>query len=283
MIHAGSVLITGANRGIGLGLVREYLSNDWLVHACCRTPSESVDLRSLVETHPSRLRIRQVDVTDPGQIERLSQDLCGIPLDLLINNAAVYGQRGATLFNVDVEVWRTVHATNVVGPALMTRALLLNQGSSPRLSTQYPRSWAHEPFASTLLIPPATWLYGFERGGVDGSPTPRPGRVQVEAIRETCDRDRLVIPDAGTSFSIRRVQTPSRYLVATTVVRAAPLSSFHQPVREVRARTQIGARHVDRAGAGVEVTVTVPVAGVGPLRAPYGRRRPRRPRRTSTC
>lgn len=126
MIHAGSALVTGANRGIGLGLVREYLSNHWLVHACCRTPSESVDLRSLVETYPSQLWIHQVDVTDPGQIERLNQDLCGIPLDLLINNAAVYGQRGATLFNVDVEVWRTVHATNVVGPALMTRALLAN-------------------------------------------------------------------------------------------------------------------------------------------------------------
>lgn len=124
MTRLGHVLITGANRGIGLGLAELYLAEGWMVRACCRNPKMAASLAQLAESLPGRLVLDELDVTSEASIGALEERVGSQPLDLLINNAATYGPRGTTLWTVDPVDWALVHTTNVIGPTLLARALL---------------------------------------------------------------------------------------------------------------------------------------------------------------
>ena len=65
-----SVLITGANRGLGLEFVRQYLADGWQVYAACRDPDSASELRRLAEDSGETLRILAMDVTDPAWGQR---------------------------------------------------------------------------------------------------------------------------------------------------------------------------------------------------------------------
>src|SRR3954451_22773808 len=87
------ILITGANRGIGLELVREYLAQgDLLIFATCRHPESANELRALTGEHPDQLKILALDVTDRAAIdsavEQITAQVDG--LDVLYNNAGIY-------------------------------------------------------------------------------------------------------------------------------------------------------------------------------------------------
>ena len=86
-----TALITGANRGLGREFARQYEADGWRVVATCRDPSK-YDLEG--EVYP-------LDVTDPASIAALQGELNGEGIDLLINNAGIYGPRGATLGAID--------------------------------------------------------------------------------------------------------------------------------------------------------------------------------------
>ncbi|HLK96848.1 MAG TPA: SDR family NAD(P)-dependent oxidoreductase, partial [Hymenobacter sp.] len=63
------VLITGANRGLGLDLTRQSLERGDTVFAACRRPDAATDLRELAAQHPGRLTLVQLDVTDEASIQ----------------------------------------------------------------------------------------------------------------------------------------------------------------------------------------------------------------------
>jgi NAD(P)-dependent dehydrogenase (short-subunit alcohol dehydrogenase family) len=88
-----SVLITGANRGIGLGLARQYAADGWRVFATCRNLAACEALANLAKEH-GELSIHELDVTDHAAIEALAESLTGTPIDVLINNAGVLGGKG---------------------------------------------------------------------------------------------------------------------------------------------------------------------------------------------
>lgn len=113
-----TVLITGASRGIGLGLLRHYAAAGWQVLACCREP-EAVDAPDGVE------RIA-LDVADDARIAALADGLAGRPIDLLINNAGIYGPRDAVVGNVKSADWLEVLRINTIAPMMVTQALLPN-------------------------------------------------------------------------------------------------------------------------------------------------------------
>lgn len=127
-----TVLITGANRGIGLELCRQYLGADWSVIATCRHPEAAAELQALAGGSAS-LDIVQLDVTDHAAIDALALDLAGTPLDVLINNAGIIGpvpvaehidrQHFGTL---DFALWEQVLRTNTFGPVKLAEALLPN-------------------------------------------------------------------------------------------------------------------------------------------------------------
>ncbi|MCH8035940.1 MAG: SDR family oxidoreductase [Proteobacteria bacterium] len=113
-----TVLITGANRGIGLALARGYAAEGWRVHACCRHPDKARDLKTLKEGSGDRVAIHRLDVTDGLKVANLSRELAGEAIDVLINNAGVGGPRGG-FGETDFDRWQPVFAVNTFAPLRM--------------------------------------------------------------------------------------------------------------------------------------------------------------------
>lgn len=87
-----TVLITGANRGIGLALAKIYAGRGDRVHACCRKPGAADALKTLAKDHD--VQIHELDVTDHAQVDGLAEELSGEAIDRLINNAGIIGGTG---------------------------------------------------------------------------------------------------------------------------------------------------------------------------------------------
>lgn len=85
------ILITGANRGIGLEFTRQYLARGERVVAACRRPGKATELTQLAGAHPGHLHVLAVDLADPKTVAELARELGMIwdSLDLLVNNAGV--------------------------------------------------------------------------------------------------------------------------------------------------------------------------------------------------
>jgi len=122
------VLITGANRGIGLELARQYVADGWDVIACCRNPKDAEDLQSLAG---SSLRLCPLDVTDHQAITALADELRDEPIDVLINNAGIIGPVPVAenielqhFGTIDYSVWERVIRINTFGPVKMAEAFL---------------------------------------------------------------------------------------------------------------------------------------------------------------
>ena len=113
------MLITGANRGIGLELARQFAAAGWQVIGTARRPDAAQELE---ETGAD---IIQLDVTDQQSVARLSNDLDGRPIDVLINNAGIQRLMW-TIEEVDFEQFDQLLAVNTVGPVRVTQALLPN-------------------------------------------------------------------------------------------------------------------------------------------------------------
>ncbi|NDJ53624.1 MAG: SDR family oxidoreductase [Chloroflexi bacterium] len=130
------VMITGANRGIGLEFVRQLLERGDTVFATARQPDEASALGHLADLYPDHLTIAALDVTDPSSIEEAYQEIGTQTerLDLLINNAGmlVRGERFGILEHDTL--LNTLH-TNAVGPMLVAQRFydLLKHGAQPRL------------------------------------------------------------------------------------------------------------------------------------------------------
>jgi NAD(P)-dependent dehydrogenase (short-subunit alcohol dehydrogenase family) len=115
----GTVLITGANRGIGLELARQYSADGWQVIGTARRPDAADDLGDLDVT------VMQLDVTDQASVEQLAEDLDGQSIDVLINNAGILSMV-RSISEIDFEEFDRVMAVNTVGPIRVTQALLPN-------------------------------------------------------------------------------------------------------------------------------------------------------------
>lgn len=116
------VLITGANRGLGLEFVRQYSADGWDVLACCRNPSSARDLSSLAESSSGRVKVLQFDVCSAADRERIAAAVESI--DLLINNAGVFGENDTIGELANTAVFEQVYVANAVAPLLVTQSLL---------------------------------------------------------------------------------------------------------------------------------------------------------------
>eukprot|EP00873_Tetraselmis_striata_P044262 jgi/Tetstr1/464526/TSEL_009283.t1 len=119
MMSRMTVLVTGANRGIGLEFVRQYLERGSSVIATCRKPSEAEALAKLLESGEGRLRIEELDVASGKSISALCDSLgedCAI--DVLLLNAGIKGDSSGT-----ADDFLQVYKTNAVAPLLLCRSL----------------------------------------------------------------------------------------------------------------------------------------------------------------
>ncbi len=119
----GHIVITGANRGIGLEFCRQYLAEHNRVTAVVRTSDISPGLKALKEAYTAQLDILFADVSDQKQVANLRKQLKGETINLLINNAGIYGKR-VGLGELDNELWLKVMAVNAIAPLMVTQTLV---------------------------------------------------------------------------------------------------------------------------------------------------------------
>lgn len=127
-----TVLITGANRGIGLEFTRQFARGGARVIACCREPTGASALNTFMRESKGKVTVHRLDVTNRVQREHLKSELGDMPIDLLINNAGVYGQGGATFGNIDEQRWLETLAINTIAPIKLSEVLLENVAHSQR-------------------------------------------------------------------------------------------------------------------------------------------------------
>jgi len=114
-----TVMITGANRGLGLEFASQYAAEGWQVIATCRDPSGATALQKLGD----KVEIHGLDVTDFAAIKRLGAALQTRAIDVLINNAGVIGSE-RNIGQLDGERWLATLRVNTVAPLLVAQALL---------------------------------------------------------------------------------------------------------------------------------------------------------------
>ncbi len=123
---AGTVLITGANRGIGLALAKEFSAAGYSVIGTARKPDEAIALAKL----PAR--VLKLDVTQPASVAKLASELSDEPIDILINNAGILRQEAPEFADVDIEAMVLQYQVNTLGPLRVAQALMPNVQASER-------------------------------------------------------------------------------------------------------------------------------------------------------
>ena len=132
------ILVTGANRGLGLEFVRQYLARGERVFATLRKPGQAHELTRLALAHPGHLKILPLDLSKPASIVELERELHLVTdaLDIAVNNAGmlVSGERWGT---IEPKSLLDSFATNAAGPLLLTQALtpLLEAGIDAKVAS----------------------------------------------------------------------------------------------------------------------------------------------------
>ena len=217
-----TVFITGANRGIGLEFSRQYGTEGWTVIATCRNPFTPGELATI----RGDIRVHGLDVTAHEQVEHLAQELSDIPIDILINNAGIFGPREMSATNMDYRKWELVLKTNTLAPlkiatafaknikmsdqrklitiSSMMGSLTQNKGggdyiyrSSKAAVNQVMRSFAGSPEGRNIIV--ANFHPGWVRtdmGGDDASMSPA---TSVKGLRKSIGD--LTINETGKFFN----------------------------------------------------------------------------------
>lgn len=137
-VLADTVLITGANQGIGLEFAKQYAARGWTVIATHRRPTTPEDLATLAAKYP-KVRVERMDVTDAAQIEALGAKLKGVPIDILLSNAGlvrtdpiekVGGNTNQMFGTLDYKLLDDFIHTNVAGPLKISETFIANVKAS---------------------------------------------------------------------------------------------------------------------------------------------------------
>jgi NAD(P)-dependent dehydrogenase (short-subunit alcohol dehydrogenase family) len=121
-----TILITGANRGIGFEFVRQYERDGTRVLACARLPGEAKELLDLAAASKGKVTVHPLDVAADASVAELASEIGAEPIDILINNAGVYGGTRQRLGDIDYDGWLRTLNVNALGPVRVTQALRPN-------------------------------------------------------------------------------------------------------------------------------------------------------------
>ncbi len=122
------ILITGANRGIGLELARQYAERGDDVIACVRNPDGADALQELAAG--GKVTVEQMDVGNPQSISAARERIGDVAIDVLINNAGAVGGAHQSIDDLDLEEWHRSLDVNTIGPLLIARAFKPNLAAS---------------------------------------------------------------------------------------------------------------------------------------------------------
>ena len=115
-----TVLITGSSQGIGLEFCKQLSALDYNVIASCRRSSRASALKELGK----KIKMRELDITAENQLINLRDELIRKPIDILILNAAVFGQREMGIGNIDVDDMIETFKTNAIYQLKVIEAFL---------------------------------------------------------------------------------------------------------------------------------------------------------------
>ena len=167
-----TILITGANRGIGLELARQYAVAGDRVFATCRSPADAQDLNGLVGGAGGRLTVLALDVGDGASIAACVKAVGDTPIDVLINNAGILGGKSQTLESIDFDAWVDAFKVMTIGPFRTVQAFLpnLKAAAAPRVMTV------------TSQLAASTWPFG-------GSYAYSSAKAAVNKVMQTLAKD----------------------------------------------------------------------------------------------
>src|SRR5262249_15006691 len=114
-----TVLVTGANRGLGLEFARQYAADGWRVLATCRRPTASAELKEI----KGDVQVHALDMREDAQIPTLAMTLARERIDILVNNAGVSGPR-EHFGKTETQAWLDVFHVNSIAPAHMAEAFV---------------------------------------------------------------------------------------------------------------------------------------------------------------
>lgn len=132
-----NILITGANRGIGLELVRQYAGDSDTVFAFCRTPRTADTLNTLAKESRGRVTVHAMDVGDEHSIRAAAEAMGDGSIDVLINNAGIRGGKTQSLDDIDTADWLEAFKVMAIGPFRVVQAFLgnLKKAVDPKVMT----------------------------------------------------------------------------------------------------------------------------------------------------
>jgi NAD(P)-dependent dehydrogenase (short-subunit alcohol dehydrogenase family) len=132
-----NVLITGANRGLGLEFVKQYAEDGATVYACCRNPGAASALRRISDEAGGKVSLHGMDVSDAKSVAALAKSFGEEPIDILINNAGIYGPAQQSADEMDFEGWAKTFAINTMAPLRIAQAFHRNlaKGKDRKLIT----------------------------------------------------------------------------------------------------------------------------------------------------
>jgi NAD(P)-dependent dehydrogenase (short-subunit alcohol dehydrogenase family) len=183
---ADTVLITGANSGIGLEFAKQYAAKGWTVIATHRRAEMPKSLADLAAQY-KKVRIERMDVTDIDQVNTLAAKLADVPIDVLINNAGVYNDRAKcrgddekcpgdwsveSFGKMKYPLLDTVMAVNIKGPLIVSEAFYKNVKSS----------------AQKKLV-----AISSSNGTLTGEKNPRPGAIFYRMSKAALNREMQIV------------------------------------------------------------------------------------------
>ncbi len=123
-----TILLTGANRGLGLQFAGQYAADGWRVIATCRDPANAADLKAVA----GQVEVHVLDVTDFKAIEALAVELIGTPIDILLNNAGIIGPDNHNFGDIDYDGWADTFRVNAMAPMKMVECFIDHVAASER-------------------------------------------------------------------------------------------------------------------------------------------------------
>ncbi|MDC0073794.1 SDR family oxidoreductase [Alphaproteobacteria bacterium] len=125
-----NIMITGANRGLGLGFAKKFAKNGWNVLAMCRSLDNIDELNELSKKF--NVSINYLDVLDYSSIEESAKNLKDVPIDILLNNAGIQGAIPQNYYNIDYDEWVKVFSTNVMSTMKVSQSFINNIEASKK-------------------------------------------------------------------------------------------------------------------------------------------------------
>ncbi len=121
-----TILVTGANRGIGLEFVRQYAAAGERVIAACRTPVKADALIAVAAVSGGRVTVHPLDVTEDGSVSAFKSVIGDQPVDVAIANAGIYGGSRQSWQDMDYDAWVRTLAVNLIAPMRLAQIVHAN-------------------------------------------------------------------------------------------------------------------------------------------------------------